>query len=70
MNSVMKMYKKWNVNIPTSKLNKWLLLAQEMNPPPLSSGRSMRIKYCTQINVRPPSFILFYKLCKINEKII
>ena len=68
MNSVMKMYKKWNVNIPTSKLNKWLLLAQEMNPPPLSSGRSMRIKYCTQINVRPPSFILFTNYVKSMKK--
>ena len=52
MNSVMKMYKKWNINIPTSKLNKWLLLAQEMNPPPLKAGRSIKIKYCTQIKYK------------------
>tara|TARA_B100000686_G_scaffold72987_1_gene78711 strand:- start:3273 stop:4610 length:1338 start_codon:yes stop_codon:yes gene_type:complete len=59
MESVMIMYKKWNINISTSKLNKWLLMVQEKNPPPLKSGRVMKIKYCTQTSSRPPTFSLF-----------
>ena len=68
MDMVMKMYKKWNRNIPTSKLNKWLLTAQDINPPPLQSGRSMKIKYCTQISIRPPSFVLFTNYVKSMQK--
>ena len=68
MDMVMKMYKKWNRNIPTSKLNKWLLNAQDINPPPLQSGRSMKIKYCTQISIRPPSFVLFTNYVKSMQK--
>ena len=64
MDSVIMMYKKWNINISTSKLNKWLLLVQEKNPPPLKSGKIMKIKYCTQISSRPPTFILFTNYVK------
>ena len=40
-------------------MNKWLLMVQERNPPPLKSGRVMKIKYCTQKSSRPPTFALF-----------
>ena len=68
MTSVLEMYKKWNVIIPTSKLNKWLLIAQENNPPPLNSGRTMKVKYCTQTSSRPPTFILFTNYVKSIQK--
>jgi len=62
MNEVLLMYKKWNTKISTAKLNKWLNIIQKKNPPPLKSGRVIKIKYCTQINIRPPTFVFFTNL--------
>ena len=62
MNEVLLMYKKWNTKISTARLNKWLNIIQQKNPPPLKSGRVIKIKYCTQINIRPPTFIFFTNL--------
>ena len=62
MNEVLLMYKKWNTKISTARLNKWLNIIQQKNPPPLKSGRVIKIKYCTQINIRPPTFVFFTNL--------
>jgi GTP-binding protein len=62
MDEVMVMYNKWNTKIPTAKLNKWLNFTQQKNPPPLKSGRVIKIKYCTQVNIRPPTFVFFTNL--------
>ena len=62
MNEVMIMYNKWNTKIATAKINKWLNIIQQRNPPPLKSGRVIKIKYCTQVNVRPPTFVFFTNL--------
>ena len=62
MNEVMTMYDKWNTKISTSKLNRWLTIVQQKNPPPLKSGRVIKIKYCTQVNIRPPTFVFFTNL--------
>ena len=62
MNEVMIMYDKWNTKISTSKLNRWLTIVQQKNPPPLKSGRVIKIKYCTQVNIRPPTFVFFTNL--------
>jgi len=62
MNEVMIMYDKWNTKISTAKLNRWLTIVQQKNPPPLKSGRVIKIKYCTQVNIRPPTFIFFTNL--------
>ncbi|MDB9972015.1 ribosome biogenesis GTPase Der [Alphaproteobacteria bacterium] len=62
MDEVMVMYNKWNIKIPTAKLNKWLSFTQQKNPPPLKSGRVIKIKYCTQVNIRPPTFVFFTNL--------
>ena len=58
----MTMYNKWNTKVPTAKLNKWLNFTQQKNPPPLKSGRVIKIKYCTQVNIRPPTFVFFTNL--------
>ena len=50
------------VKIVTSKLNKWLNFIQQQNPPPLKSGRVIKIKYCTQTSIRPPTFTFFSNL--------
>jgi GTPase len=49
----------WNRRIPTPRLNRFLAEAQERNPPPLVAGRRLRLRYATQVNIRPPTFALF-----------
>ena len=49
----------WNRRVPTAALNRWLAHVQERHPPPLVSGRRLRLRYMTQVNTRPPSFALF-----------
>ena len=34
MDEAIKIYKKWNIKVSTSKLNKWLNIIQQINPPP------------------------------------
>jgi len=49
----------WNRRVPTAALNRWLAAIQQHHPPPLVSGRRLRLRYMTQVNTRPPSFALF-----------
>lgn len=49
----------WSRRISTSRLNRWFSEAIERNPPPLVSGRSVKIRYITQIKTRPPTFLLW-----------
>ncbi len=49
----------WNRRVPTPALNRWLSAVQQRHPPPLVSGRRLRLRYMTQVNTRPPSFALF-----------
>jgi GTPase len=51
--------KVWNRRITTSDLNRWLTTVQERHPPPLVAGRRLRLRYITQVNIRPPTFALF-----------
>ncbi|MGB0671976.1 MAG: ribosome biogenesis GTPase Der, partial [Rhodospirillales bacterium] len=57
--AVLGAYDVWNRRIPTAKLNRWLMGVQEHHPPPLSSGRRIKIRYITQPKSRPPRFVLF-----------
>ncbi len=52
-------YAAWNRRVPTPALNRFLKRAQERNPPPLVAGRRLKLRYMTQVNIRPPSFALF-----------
>jgi len=56
MQSVLDIYEVWNRRVSTSKMNKWLAAKESQNPAPLYEGRSNRLKYITQINIRPPTF--------------
>ena len=49
----------WNTRVSTSKLNDWLNLITEEHPPPLASGRRIRLRYMTQPKTRPPTFAIF-----------
>jgi GTP-binding protein len=49
----------WNRRLPTHALNRWLEAAVEAHPPPAAAGRRIKLRYMTQANARPPTFVLF-----------
>lgn len=49
----------WNRRVPTHALNQWLRDAVDTHPPPAVSGRRIKLRYITQSNARPPTFIAF-----------
>ncbi len=59
MPAVLKIYDTWNTRISTGALNRWLFTMTESHPPPLASGRRIRLRYATQAKTRPPTFVLF-----------
>jgi GTP-binding protein len=59
MKAVFDVYDAWNRRIPTATLNRWFSEAVEEHPPPAVAGRRIRLRYITQSNARPPTFILF-----------
>ncbi|MBI2255365.1 MAG: ribosome biogenesis GTPase Der [Proteobacteria bacterium] len=59
MATVLDIYATWNRRVSTAKLNRWLSEVTAMHPPPLVSGRRIKIRYITQIKTRPPTFALF-----------
>ena len=59
MNAVLAADELWNRRIPTHALNQWLAAAVDAHPPPADSGRRIRLRYMTQANARPPTFVVF-----------
>ncbi len=59
LKAVQSAYDAWNKRIPTSMLNCWLGGVLDRNPPPAPAGRRIKIRYMTQVNARPPTFIVF-----------
>ena len=49
----------WNRRVATPDLNRWLEMVQQRHPPPLVASRRLRLRYITQVNIRPPTFALF-----------
>ena len=49
----------WSKRVSTGQLNRWFEEAVERNPPPAPGGKRIKLRYITQVNVRPPSFVLF-----------
>jgi GTPase len=49
----------WSKRVPTGQLNRWFEGAVETNPPPAPGGKRIKLRYITQVNTRPPSFVLF-----------
>ena len=48
-----------SMRIKTSVLNELIRDAISVNPPPMHRGRQLRILFMTQVDIRPPKFILF-----------
>ena len=59
LETVFSVYEAWNRRVPTARLNSWLGAAIEAHPPPMSSGYRIRLRYITQIKVRPPTFAIW-----------
>ncbi len=51
--------KRLDIRVSTGKLNRWLIPIIENNPAPLYKGKRNRIRYITQVNIRPPTFAVF-----------
>lgn len=59
LDAVFATYDTWTRRIETSKLNEWLGYMLEAHPPPLASGRRIRLRYMTQVKSRPPTFAVW-----------
>ena len=59
MPEVLAVHEVWNRRIPTHRLNAWLKETTARHPPPAPGGRRIRLRYITQPNARPPTFVLF-----------
>ncbi|GAT78499.1 ribosome biogenesis GTPase Der [Ehrlichia ruminantium] len=53
-----ELYKYLTMRISTPILNKWLRLAVDNHRPPLFNGKTVKLKYITQIKVMPPTFAI------------
>lgn len=57
-------FKSYDVEISTAKLNKFI---SQLKYLPSKAGKSLRIKYATQIKRKPPAFLLFVNNPKIVD---
>ena len=49
----------WSRRVGTGELNRWFEAATDANPPPAPKGKRIKLRYVTQVNTRPPSFVVF-----------
>ncbi len=49
----------WDTRIPTAKFNAFVAELSQENPHPLRGGKQPRILFGTQVQNRPPTFVLF-----------
>ncbi len=59
MSAALAAHEVWNRRVATPDINGWLAAVQERHPPPLVAGRRLRLRYISQVNIRPPTFALF-----------
>ncbi len=59
MDACLNSYEIWNRRVNTGRLNRWLEAKISHYPPPLAGGRPNKMRYMTQINVRPPTFAVW-----------
>jgi GTP-binding protein len=59
MRSVLAANDQWNRRLPTHALNQWLREVVDAHPPPAVAGRRIKLRYMTQSNARPPTFVVF-----------
>ncbi|MEL6746599.1 MAG: ribosome biogenesis GTPase Der [Pseudomonadota bacterium] len=49
----------WNTRLSTAPLNTFLAEATAAHPPPAAAGRRVKLRFMTQPNARPPTFVAF-----------
>jgi len=54
-----QVHAEWSRRIPTARLNRWLTDAVAATAPPMARGRTVRLRYATQVEVGPPTFRIF-----------
>lgn len=54
-----KVYSNSQKRIPTGQLNDLILDAVRASEPPSYNGKRLKISYCTQIGINPPTFVFF-----------
>jgi GTP-binding protein len=59
MDAVLAADRVWNKRLPTAALNQWLADMVDAHTPPAVSGRRLKLRYLTQANARPPTFVAF-----------
>jgi GTP-binding protein len=59
LDAVIDIYSIWTHRTSTSRLNRWLERMESAHQPPMASGRANRLRYMTQIKVKPPTFALW-----------
>jgi len=52
-------WEQYNTHVPTPIINKALDHIVAKNPPPLVSGKRLKLFYATQVSVQPPTFAIF-----------
>lgn len=64
---VVERYQSWCKRISTGALNRWLTAVLNEKQPPRSSGRAVKIKYISQTNVKPATFMIFANVTDVSE---
>ncbi len=67
LQNIVQTFDKWQTQISTGQLNKWLKDVTTSRVPPLMKSRKVpiSIKYITQKSTQPPTFLLFANTAKI-----
>jgi GTP-binding protein len=62
LESALEVYKNYNQEISTSKLNDWMQPILAATPPTAHKGKLVKIKYVTKLPTRFPAFVFFANL--------
>ncbi|MCY4099330.1 MAG: ribosome biogenesis GTPase Der [Rhodobacteraceae bacterium] len=58
LREVKSIHEIWNYRVSTGELNKWLEHMVYKHPPPAVAGLRIKLRFISQINNRPPTFVL------------
>ncbi|ETW08915.1 ribosome-associated GTPase EngA, variant 1 [Aphanomyces invadans] len=56
---VVAAHNRWDLRVTTGRLNRWMAAMDRHHPPPTVKGKTLKVKYITQVKARPPTFALF-----------
>ncbi len=59
INAAFEVRDTWSRRVSTGQLNRWFEEAIDKNPPPAPGGKRIKLRYITQVNTRPPAFVVF-----------